>query len=157
MKPTTYHTITNPRVLYICLVTACIVILTLSFTSWNKQNLFVESYKIASIHNLKYSIDACGTNKSTIFIKGWLFNESYPDEGSLIVTATLNNKEVIIPSFTFARNDVAQAFSRTKAFDNLGFNASISQHLIGHSKNITFIFYVKNNNNISKVLSHECK
>lgn len=153
-----YNYALNLRVLYILLIISCIVIITLSFVSWNKEKLFKEDYKNSANTSLKYNIDSCSINKNSLSIKGWIFNDTYPQNGNLIITAKLNSKEIIIPLFTFVRDDVAQAFSRDIDFDNVGFNASISRHLIGRTKITEFNFYiVDNNNNISKVLNYECK
>lgn len=152
-----YKRMMNPRTLYVTLITSCIFILILSFTSWNKQKLFIDEYEDASNKKIDYYIDLCTVNKSTLFIKGWLFNENYPKEGNLIVTATFNEKEIIVPSLTYVRDDVAQSFSRKEAFDKVGFNASINKLFVGRSEKIVFKLYVKNNNKNSKVLTYECK
>ena len=153
-----YNYAYNPRVIFVILIAVCMAVLTLSFASWNKEKLFSFNGRDSLNVNLKYSIDSCGVKKNTLFIKGWIFNDSYPHEGTLIITTKTPGKESIIPSFTFVRGDVSQAFSRTDAFDKVGFNASISKKLIDYQGDAEFNFYIKDNGGkVTKVLNYECK
>jgi len=153
-----YEHVCNPRVISVTLIAACIAILGLSFASWNKAKSFSLNSEFAENGELKYSIDSCGTKKGTLFIKGWIFNSTYPLEGSLIITAKMSGREFVIPLFTFTRDDVSKNFSRTDAFDNVGFNASINKIFIDYNESAEFNFYIKNNSgNVLKALSYECQ
>lgn len=153
-----YNYACNPRVIFVTLIMACVAVLMASFFSWNKLSLFSIHSESTKDADLKYSIDSCRVKKDTLFVKGWLFDNVYPQEGSLIITAITSGKEFIVPLFTFARGDVSQIFSRTGAFDKVGFNASISKKFIDYNGNAEFNFYIKDNaGKTNKVLSYECK
>lgn len=153
-----YNYVCNPRVIFVSLIVACVAVLTLSFVSWNKANLFTLNSESVKDVDLKYNIDSCGVRKDSIFVRGWLFDSRYPHEGSLIITANTSGKEFILPLFTFARADVSQIFGRSPEFDNVGFNASISKELINYKESTEFNFYIKDNDGkVTKVMSYECK
>ncbi|QGY29755.1 hypothetical protein [Pantoea cypripedii] len=153
-----YNHVCNPRVIFVTLIAACIAALVLSFASWNKARSFSYNSQVARDLDLKYSIDSCGTRKDTFFVKGWMFDSTYPHEGSLIITVNTSGKEFILPLFTFARGDVSQIFARTDDFDKVGFNASISKKLIEYNESAEFNFYIRDNGGkVTKVLSYECK
>ncbi len=153
-----YNFLSTPKVIFATLFLACIVTLALSFYSWNRINQFSSVVDESNDNNVKYNIDFCKSGDDTLFIKGWIFDDSYPKSGKLIITSTANSKEFIIPLFTFAREDVSRVFSRTGDFDMVGFNASINKRLVGYNNNAEFNFYFMNNNGkVNKVLSYECK
>ncbi|WP_114193447.1 hypothetical protein [Edaphovirga cremea] len=153
-----YNYASNPRVIFVTLVSLCIAVLVISFSSWNKIQLFSSHSEYEMKTDLKYSVDSCGTKGDTLFVKGWMFDGTYPREGKLIITAKTNKKEFTLPLFTFARGDVSQIFSRTDAFDKVGFNVSISKKFVDYNDSAEFNFYIRDNSGkVTKVLSYECK
>lgn len=152
-----YYSLSNPKTLFSVLTLLCIFALTISFYSWNKGRPFHSAVDSLSNQNMKYSVDSCITSGSTLSIKGWLFDNEYPKNGSLIITFKDSENEFRLPLFTFARGDVSQLFGRTDLFDKVGFNASISNKIIKQDKRVKFNFYISDNKgNAKRVMTYEC-
>lgn len=151
----------NSNILFLVLSSACLIIMMAIFIIWNKP-VIVNDWHAKSLANevpkIKYSVDSCRVDKGNLHIKGWLFTDNKPNDGTLVITAKYSNNEIVIPSFTFERVDVSTIFNRNFMFDKVGFNAAINHYFIKTSEVPTFNFYIKDNNEkISKVLSYECK
>lgn len=151
------YNLSNPKILFWVLILLCTLALAISFYSWNKGRPFHSTADSLSNENLKYSVDSCTASENTLSIKGWLFDNDYPKNGSLIITFKDNENELRLPLFTFARGDVSQLFGRTDLFDKVGFNASISNKIIRQDIRGKFNFYISDNKgNTKRVMAYEC-
>lgn len=151
----------NSKMLFIVLSSACLIIMIAIFIIWNRPvivNYWHAESLTTEVPKIKYNVDSCRIDKGNLHIKGWLFTENQPTDGTLVITAKYRNNEIVIPSFTFERADVSAIFNRNFIFDKVGFNAAINHFFIKTTEVPIFNFYIKDNNeNISKVLSYECK
>lgn len=141
---------------YIFLIVLVIACMMVSFFSWNKERAFNVNFEKIPKGLTKYNIDYCRSSGSHIDIKGWIFTDTDPANGKLIVTGLFNGKEIIIPSFTYVRPDVSTAFSRNVPFDNVGFNASISTKLLKTNSASSFNFYIQTKEKIYKAVNYAC-
>lgn len=99
----------------------------LMHASWNHLNAFNEKkYDIKNDSTMKFFIDECTFNDNKIFVRGWVFNNTYPVKGHLIINVKINNKEYVIPSKTTTRPDVSTAFKLNNERARYGFYGALS-------------------------------
>ncbi|HCK7090923.1 hypothetical protein [Enterobacter roggenkampii] len=144
------------NIIFFSLSAALILCVGISFYSWNKEKVFSEKYETLPNTLVKYSIDYCRSTGSHLDLKGWIFTDSYPENGKLVITAASSNKEIIIPNFTFTRPDVSAAFKRSIPFDKVGFNASISTKGVSVTSASYLKIYIKTNDKYYRVVNHVC-
>lgn len=83
------------NIIFFSLSAALILCVGISFYSWNKEKVFSEKYETLPNTLVKYSIDYCRSTGSHLDLKGWIFTDSYPENGKLVITAASSNKEII--------------------------------------------------------------
>lgn len=154
----TLRHIQNPNITFILLLALCALSLFISFKSWNNPTQFNEPFKEYKGSSLKYSIDMCSNREDSYQIRGWFFADDFPKKIKTIVTIDVGKKEFVIPSLTYVRDDVNQAFSRKNDFENSGFNASLTRSFGVGVKYNHYNFYIMDKYGaLTKVFSYECK
>ncbi len=109
-------------VMLTCVAVICFII----FFSWNRAEIVdYSSLKEETADNITMHIDNCINNSSRVMIRGWIYSDKYPKEGTLTVTLLPGNHEYVIPVKTELRRDVSTALKLNQEFERYGFSASI--------------------------------
>ncbi|WKZ93629.1 hypothetical protein P0E69_06960 [Chimaeribacter arupi] len=109
-------------VMVVCVVAVCGIM----FFSWNKTEVVdYSSLKEEGSDNVTMHIDNCVNNSSRVMIRGWIYSDKYPKEGTLTVTLSPGDHEYVVPVKTELRRDVSTALKLNQEFERYGFSASI--------------------------------
>ncbi|MEE9648067.1 hypothetical protein [Enterobacter soli] len=133
-----------------------LIIISFMYFSWNKT---VEIEKYSTDHE-QYSaaIDKCQLSTGSILIKGWVLPKNKRAEGNISLGLMTNNKMILLPTFTFKRQDVSSHFSRSYEYDNVGFNSSLhNKNITKDINNIIYIFVINSDGTYTEIYNHECK
>lgn len=110
----------------IIMLLGCVVFSYLMYSSWNNPHYFdKEIYHVINDSHMKFFIDECNISDKKLFIRGWAFNESYPEKGYVTINLKVDSREVIIPLKTYTRPDVSAAFNLGNDRARYGFYGSL--------------------------------
>lgn len=133
-----------------------LIAISLTYFSWNKT---IEIEKYSTDHErYSASIDKCQLSTGSILVKGWAIPKNERAEGNITLGIKANKKIILLPTFTFKRQDVSSFFSRSYEYDNVGFNSSLhNKNIIKDISNIIYIFLINSDGTYTEIYNHECK
>lgn len=109
-------------IMSLCAICICVLL----FYSWNKLTIVdYSTLKLEGSESVTMHIDDCYNDHDRMYIRGWIYSDTYPQHGHLTVTLNDGSREYLVPIKTELRRDVSAAMNLNQDFERYGFSASI--------------------------------